>query len=85
MKSTILLTTALFLMSAPSPDSKSVSEMSGGFLVKTNESGLMASDTSAGAQPRTGAPVQVNKPGAEFEPVSAEQAITNCVATRKDC
>jgi hypothetical protein len=45
MKSTILLTTALFLASAPSPDSKVISEISAGFFSLTDTHGLMASDT----------------------------------------
>ena len=44
MKSTIILATALFLVSAPSPDSKSISEMSAGFLIETNVTGLMAAE-----------------------------------------
>ncbi len=44
MKSTILLTTALFLASAPSPDSKTISELSAGFLSMGNDTGLMASE-----------------------------------------
>jgi hypothetical protein len=44
MKSTILLTTALFLASAPSPDSKAVSEFSAGFLSPTSDQGLMAAE-----------------------------------------
>lgn len=46
MKSTILLTTALFLAVAPSPDSKALSEISGGFLTITGHSGLMAAESS---------------------------------------
>lgn len=42
MKSTILMTIALFLISAPSPDSKTISEMSAGFLVPSGILGLMA-------------------------------------------
>jgi hypothetical protein len=44
MKSTILLATAIFLASAPSPDSQSISEMSAGFLVADNSQGLMAAE-----------------------------------------
>ena len=44
MKSTILLTTALFLASAPTPDSKTISELSAGFLAPTDERGLMAAE-----------------------------------------
>ena len=45
MKSTILLSTALFLASAPSPDSKAIAEISAGFLVASDNIGLMASDS----------------------------------------
>jgi hypothetical protein len=44
MKSTILLATAIFLVSAPPPDSQSVSEMSAGFLVAGHSPGLMAAE-----------------------------------------
>lgn len=44
MKSTILLTTAIFLLSAPAPDSKTLSDMSAGLLAPKNESGLLASE-----------------------------------------
>ena len=46
MKSTILLTIALFLAIAPSPDSKVLSEISGGFLAIAGYSGLMAAEPS---------------------------------------
>lgn len=46
MKSTILLTTALFLASAPAPDAKTISELSAGFLSVDNDYGLMASEDS---------------------------------------
>ena len=47
MKSTILLTTALFLASAPSPDSKTISELSAGFLSAGDNQGLMAAEFTA--------------------------------------
>ena len=47
MKSTILLTTALFLASAPSPDSKTISELSAGFLSTGDNLGLMAAEVTA--------------------------------------
>ncbi len=47
MKSTILLTTALFLASAPSPDSKTISELSAGFLSTGDNHGLMAAELTA--------------------------------------
>lgn len=43
MKSTILLTTALFLASAPAPDTQAISEFSAGFLVFKNDFALMTS------------------------------------------
>ena len=51
MKSTILLSTALFLASAPSPDSKAIAEISAGFLVITDNIGLMASESEIGTRP----------------------------------
>jgi hypothetical protein len=53
MKSTILLSTALFLASAPSPDSKAISEISAGFLKITDNIGLMASDAEIGTKTET--------------------------------
>lgn len=54
MKSTILLTTALFLASAPSPDSKTVSEFSAGFLSPASDQGLMAAGPARVNQPISG-------------------------------
>lgn len=59
MKSTILLTTALFLASAPSPDAKTISEFSGGFLSVGNEHGLMAADSSMDTRFNTGTSSQL--------------------------
>ena len=53
MKSTILLSTALFLASAPSPDSKAIAEISAGFLKITDSIGLMASDAEIGSKTET--------------------------------
>ena len=47
MKSTILLATAIFLISAPAPDSKTLSEMSAGLLAAKHETGLLASDDAS--------------------------------------
>jgi hypothetical protein len=44
MKSTILLTIAIFLLSAPTPDSKTIAEMSAGFLLPNQNTGLLASE-----------------------------------------
>lgn len=43
-KQTLILTTMLFLIFAPVPDSRDIAEMSANFLVLTNQSVLMASD-----------------------------------------
>ena len=43
LKPTLILTTLLFLLIAPAPDSRDIAEMSGNFLVADSQSGLMAS------------------------------------------
>ena len=50
MKSIILMTTAIFLVSAPSPDSKTISEISAGFLSITSETALSAAEVAPKAQ-----------------------------------
>jgi hypothetical protein len=50
MKSIILMTTAIFLMSAPSPDAKTISEISAGFLSISTETALAATEASLKAQ-----------------------------------
>jgi hypothetical protein len=64
MKSTILLTTALFLAGAPSPDSKTASELSAGFLSQAGENGLMAAEpiTKAQASPAVSAQTRAQSP-----------------------
>jgi len=44
MKSIALLATALFLASAPSPDSDTISQLSAGFLLASNVQPLMAAE-----------------------------------------
>ncbi len=43
LKSTLLLTTLIFLSVAPEPDSRDIAEMSSNFIVPANHSALMAS------------------------------------------
>ena len=43
LKPTLVLTTLLFLLVAPAPDSRDIAEMTGNFLVPSSNSGLMAS------------------------------------------
>lgn len=43
LKSTLILTTLLFLLIAPAPDSRDFAEMSANFLIPDNDSGLLAS------------------------------------------
>jgi hypothetical protein len=50
MKSIILMTTAIFLVSAPSPDTKTISEMSAGFLSLSSETALSAAELTPKAQ-----------------------------------
>ena len=45
MKPIILMTTALFLLSAPWPDAKTINDLSAGFLSNTQEHGLLAAQT----------------------------------------
>ncbi len=44
LKSTLILTTLLFLSIAPEPDSRDIAEMSANFLVTATETGLMAAE-----------------------------------------
>ena len=96
MKSVIVLTTAFFLVSAPSPDSKSISELSAGFLIETNNVGLMASEpgsvlvsqTSSYDRPLANgpSPAGLPLPSAELVSVSlAEQPPGPCLASRENC
>jgi hypothetical protein len=50
LKQALILTTLLFLMLAPAPDSRDIAEMTANFLVPTSSSVLLASDK----------PVQIN-------------------------
>ena len=50
LKETLILTTLVFLMFAPAPDSQDIAELTANFLVPTNHSVLLASDK----------PVQIN-------------------------
>ena len=44
LKPTLILTTLLFLMIAPAPDSRDISEMTANFLVPTSQSVLLADE-----------------------------------------
>ena len=46
MKSTILLATALFLISAPAPDSGDIAQITSNFIVPEEISGLLAAEES---------------------------------------
>ena len=50
MKSIILMTIAIFLVSAPPPDAKTIAEISGGFLSVSSETGLSASEVARKVQ-----------------------------------
>lgn len=51
MKSQALLTIALFLVSAPAPDSRDIAELTSKFIVPENQPGLSASEPGTGATP----------------------------------
>lgn len=53
MKSTAILATALFLASAPSPDSQTISEISAGFLKSGNAQPLLAAEAIKAEFPGT--------------------------------
>ena len=54
MKSIALLATALFLASAPTPDSATISEMSAGFLSSTKAQPLLAAEPSLASETERG-------------------------------
>ena len=98
MKSTILLTTALFLASAPSPDSKTVSEISAGFLSPASDQGLMAAGPATGLQDEPGFSgnqlsaneVHVldngeNRQTEASDKPAQEQPQTNCITSQQNC
>lgn len=51
IKSTLILTTLLFLLIAPTPDSQDIAELSSNFLVLNNDLGLLASDLPMRPEP----------------------------------
>ena len=74
MKSTILLTTVFFLVSAPSPDSATISEFSGGFFADTNKHGLMAAEVNPDSYRATELATPVEKSFTKSRPDIAKQA-----------
>ena len=52
MKSTMLLATALFLISAPAPDSDDIAEMTSNLIVLKQANGLLAADELPNHQTR---------------------------------
>ncbi|MCP4047107.1 MAG: hypothetical protein GY732_14100 [Gammaproteobacteria bacterium] len=65
MKSIILMTTAIFLLSAPFPDSETISEISAGFLLIPSEKALAAAEVTPKvpleSEPATVLPVESEK------------------------
>ena len=74
MKSAMLLATALFLASAPSPDSKSISEMSAGFMAPQETQGLMAAESVTEKQPGTETSSQAITHGTDEKTEEATEA-----------
>jgi hypothetical protein len=54
LKPTMILTTLLFLLIAPTPDSRDIAEMTANFLVANNNPGLLASATPVQAAKEDG-------------------------------
>lgn len=46
LKSTVLLSIAIFLATAPQPDATDIARMSGSFIVVNDNTGLLAADDS---------------------------------------
>jgi len=72
MKSIALLTTALFLASAPSPDSATITEMSAGFLSADKVQPLLAAEpdqAKLGADAKTSIPSNLvsEKPASDVD------------------
>lgn len=51
MKSLVLLTIALFLISAPAPDANDIAEFTSNFIVPESQPGLMAAEPDTAATP----------------------------------
>jgi hypothetical protein len=69
MKSIALLTTALFLASAPSPDSATISEMSAGFLSAGKVQPLLAAEPDQ-AKPGTDTKTSIATDADSAQPAS---------------
>ncbi len=67
MKSIALLATALFLASAPSPDSDAISELSAGFLLADNVQPLLAAQPEPTIQQVTNATDTSVEPAVDTE------------------
>lgn len=59
MKSTILLTIAIFMAIAPSPDSTVISEISAGFLASGDNPGMIAEGPALNSINDKGAPAKI--------------------------
>ena len=68
MKSTAILATALFLASAPSPDSQTISQISAGFLKSGNAQPLLAAEA-----------IRIELPGSTESSVTVDLASENPV------
>lgn len=83
MKSTILLTIAIFLVSAPAPDPSSISEISGGFLFAPNADALRA-DALRAAENKAGPVIAAagENPAGTTESAAADEGKTTRKKTR---
>jgi len=70
IKPTLLLAAALFLMSAPEPDSRAVAEMTRNFIVPTDERALQAAELDP--QARAAESPSIEQPAREPAPERPE-------------
>lgn len=54
LKSTVLLSIAIFLATAPQPDARDIAQMSGSFIVVNADTGLLAADDFRKLGPKGG-------------------------------
>jgi len=82
MKSIALLATALFLASAPAPDSDTISELSAGFLSQSNVQPLLAAEfTSPNQQVQAAISTPAESVVGEVVKKPLRQAIKNALLT----
>jgi hypothetical protein len=67
LKPTILMTITLFLLSAPAPDSNTISEVSAGFLMAQEHTSLLASQNRMHRSSRSSLATEIQSPPADLK------------------